>query len=138
MTKYFNKPPAKRINLIKIGSPYAFASDWEAIIREHSSQINPLIPISLKENLVPVFVKMVRRRYPVDQAMLCVPTSEELEKIKHYESQTKGGQDIMYTEPLHKCEFPVALKDVSREDFIGKLKEIKVSRKVGGKLTFLL
>jgi hypothetical protein len=79
---------------------------------------------------------MVKRRYPVDQAMICVPNSEELEKIKHYESQTKGGQDIIHTEPLNKCEFPVALKNVSREDYLDKLKEIKVSRKVGGKFTF--
>lgn len=85
---------------------------------------------------MPVYVKMIRRSHPVDQAMICIPTTEDLKRITDYIKCHKIGQDIIHTEPIHLSIFKGPLKDVSQEEYINKLKEIKPSRKLGGKNLF--
>jgi len=133
MTKYFKKPPAKRINLIKIGSPYAFASEWETLLNNSIPNFNPgPTGLSLNDYLVPVYVKMIRRRYPVNLSTLCIPTPQDLEIIKESEKKAKAGLDIVATEPLGKSEFGKPLKKVTNEEYIEKLRQVQTSRQLGG------
>ena len=115
-------------------SPYAFASEWETASAQHSTILNPNINIelSLKDFLVPVYIRMVRKRYPVDQAMLCLPTIEELALIKKSEQKSESGPDSVHTEPIGKCSFDKPLKKVTQEEYMEKLREMQPSRKLGG------
>jgi len=91
-----------------------------------------VLEIPLKEKIIPVFVKMVRKSYPVDQAMLCLPTLEDLDYIKKSEKLHESGPDIVHTDPIEKCNFEKALKNVTPEEYIDKLRLVKPSRKLGG------
>jgi len=134
--KYFKKPPAKRINLIKIGSPYAFSSEWETLPTNSIPNFNPgPAGLSLNNYLKPVYVRMIRRRYPVNLSALCIPTLQDLEVIKESEKKAKAGLDIVATEPLGKCEFGKALKKVTSQEFVEKLRQAQTSRQLGGFIT---
>lgn len=124
--------------MIKIGSPFAFASEWEKILArslntEALAHINPTSLSSLNENLVPVYIKVVRRRYPVDLAMLCIPTEEDLLRINKIEENNTKGSEVIHIEPLGKANFEKPLHKVDTSDYLSKLKEVKPSRVVGGK-----
>ena len=67
----------------------------------------------------------------MDQAMLCIPTPEDFQRMKTNENNI-NIEDIIHTEPLIKCEFPSPLKSVSSEDYIEKLKNTQLSRKIAG------
>ncbi len=92
------------------------------------------LEIPLKDQLIPIYIKMVRKRYPVDLAFLCVPTQDDLPKIQESEEGVKPGTDMIYTEPLEKSEFSKPLKKVTPNEYIEKLRTIQLTRKLGGNI----
>lgn len=115
---------------MKIGSPFAFASDWATLI----SRNNPFNSTenSISEHILPVYVRMIRSRYPVNLATLSIPTAQDLERIKESEKSPKGGLDIVATEPIGKSEFDKPLKKVTSQEYIEKLVQVQTSRQLGG------
>jgi len=116
---------------MKIGSPFAFASEWATLISKYIPNAN-LTEIPISEYITPAYVRMVRSRYPVNLATLCVPTLQDLERIKDSEKDPKAGLEIVTTEPLGKSDFTKPLKKVTSQEYIEKLVQVQTSRQLGG------
>ena len=116
---------------MKIGSPFAFASEWATLVSRNIPNAN-LTEIPISEHILPVYVRMVRSRYPVNLATLCVPTAQDLERIKESEKNQKASLDLIATEPMGKSEFNKPLKKVTSQEYIEKLVQVQTSRQLGG------
>lgn len=105
LQKYFRYPPNRRVNFTKVAITSPFFCDWKLLVKEWSScedftvlrdrkAISALQAVSKKvplaENslpkdknvLVSVKVSVLRRGAPKDFALICLPTGEDIAKMK--------------------------------------------------------
>lgn len=109
--QYFRRPPNKRLGFERIGMPFPYQSDWECLLRVHTSQ-----------DLVRVTIKAYQR-CPKNFALICMPEPQDLSH--------KSGP--AHTEPLHEKSKPN--RDFTPSDLLNLPFSLKISRELLGFVT---
>lgn len=98
MNHYFRRPPNRRVNYIKYAISSPFFCEWEILMNEWTSKkkfyvlrdrktlkaLSEGVEDLITENncLIPVKISLLRKGLAKDFGMICLPTSEDLEKFK--------------------------------------------------------
>ena len=128
VSKYFRRPPAKRVNYQRIGFAHPFAPGWSHFFGATDNA--QLLASHVQKHMTPVLV-FQRKGIPQANAMLFAPSFEDETAMKELAAKEKGG--VIATEELHKRTTKLPLKKIPKQEYIEALEQTTASREVIGK-----
>ncbi|KAL4481569.1 hypothetical protein ABPG74_007658 [Tetrahymena malaccensis] len=127
VTKHFLRPQGKRVNYMKINSPFPFKPNFDYVLSKYLESEDKIV--AQQEDLQDVRVIMVGRGKPDTNSYICLPEAEDFIK---YQEMLKKDKSRVYS--IH--DEPTYVKVNNKQIDIPEPSQISTTRKIIGFLSF--